>query len=225
MDNLQTAGSPAPSPAKGKVGNLKKATGRGAAKKNARKNVTTLKKGGRPRGRGRNKTYEDPRVQAAYDRQKVLRDLYSEVASAIKPVLEDLADVNVKKLIESPTAHQEVPEFQDLQRQLDDRLEEAMRTAEREFITRTAIATREYQLNTAVTEKKFHVSLFHVPAHLSPSLPMLSPIRMCDPTPSCTTYLLTCLHRRASITQPKNFIAHASGALAYSPNYGMRVST
>ncbi|KAI1154684.1 hypothetical protein F4825DRAFT_410830 [Nemania diffusa] len=156
MDNLQTAGSPAPSPAKGKVGNLKKATGRGAAKKNARKNVTTLKKGGRPRGRGRNKTYEDPRVQAAYDRQKVLRDLYSEVASAIKPVLEDLADVNVKKLIESPTAHQEVPEFQDLQRQLDDRLEEAMRTAEREFITRTAIATREYQLNTAVTEKKFH---------------------------------------------------------------------
>ncbi|KAJ8126630.1 hypothetical protein O1611_g7008 [Lasiodiplodia mahajangana] len=30
-----------------------------------------------------------------------------------------------------------------------------MRTAEREFITRTAIATREYQLNTAVTEKKF----------------------------------------------------------------------
>ncbi len=158
MDSLQIAGSPAPSPAKGKVGNLKKATGRGASKKNARKNAAGPKKGGRPKGRGRNKTYEDPRVQAAYDRQKILRDLYSEVASAIKPVLEDLADMTVKTLIEDPTAHTEVPEYQILQRQLDDRLEEAMRSADREFTTRTTIATREYQLNTAVTEKKFHVS-------------------------------------------------------------------
>ncbi|KAI0914333.1 hypothetical protein F4823DRAFT_572838 [Ustulina deusta] len=156
MDSLQIAGSPAPSPAKGKVGNLKKATGRGASKKNARKNAAGPKKGGRPKGRGRNKTYEDPRVQAAYDRQKILRDLYSEVASAIKPVLEDLADMTVKTLIEDPTAHTEVPEYQILQRQLDDRLEEAMRSADREFTTRTTIATREYQLNTAVTEKKFH---------------------------------------------------------------------
>ncbi|KAJ8123315.1 hypothetical protein ONZ43_g706 [Nemania bipapillata] len=156
MDTVQTAGSPAPSPIKGKVSHLKKATGRGAAKKNARRNVTAPRRGGRPKGRGRNKTYEDPRVQAAYDRQKVLRDLYSEVASALKPVLEDLADMNVKKLTESPTAHKEVPEFQILQRQLDDRLVEAMRTAECEFTTRATIATREYQLNTAVTEKKFH---------------------------------------------------------------------
>ncbi|RWA12903.1 hypothetical protein EKO27_g2197 [Xylaria grammica] len=156
MDGVQIAGSPAPSPAKGKAGNLKKATGRGASKKNARKNAGAPKKGGRPKGRGRNKTYEDPRVQAAYDRQKILRDLYSEVASAIKPVLEDLADMTVKTLIEKPTAHKEVPEYQILQRQLDDRLEEAVRSADREFTTRTAIATREYQLNTAVTEQKFH---------------------------------------------------------------------
>ncbi|KAI0537308.1 hypothetical protein GGR58DRAFT_350240 [Xylaria digitata] len=158
MDSVQIAGSPAPSPAKGKVSNLKKATGKGASKKNARKNAGASKKGGRPKGRGRNKTYEDPRVQAAYDRQKILRDLYSEVASAIKPVLEDLADMTVKTLIENPTAHKEVPEYQILQRQLDDRLEEAMRSADREFTTRTTIATREYQLNTAVTEKKFHES-------------------------------------------------------------------
>ncbi|TGJ82005.1 hypothetical protein E0Z10_g6767 [Xylaria hypoxylon] len=156
MDGVQIAGSPAPSPAKGKVGNLKKAVGRGATKKNARKTAGAPKKGGRPKGRGRNKTYEDPHVQAAYDRQKILRDLYSEVASAIKPVLEDLADRTVKTLIETPTAHKEVPEYQILQRQLDDRLEETMHSANREFTTRTAIATHEYRLNTAVTEKKFH---------------------------------------------------------------------
>ncbi|KAI8634851.1 hypothetical protein F5Y19DRAFT_127605 [Xylariaceae sp. FL1651] len=159
MDNVQTVGSPAPSPAKVKPGILRKGAGRGISKKNARKNAVAPKRGGgRPKGRGRNKTYEDQRVQAAYDRQKILRDLYSEVASAIKPVLEDLADLTVKRLIENPTAHKEVPEYHILQRQLDDRLREAMRTADREFNTKTAIATREYQLNTTITEKKFHDS-------------------------------------------------------------------
>ncbi|KAI8953972.1 hypothetical protein F4801DRAFT_535079 [Xylaria longipes] len=161
MDGVQIAGSPAPSPMKGKLGNLKKATGRGISKKNARKNAAAPKRGGRPRGRGRNKTYEDPRVQAAYDRQKILRDLYSEVAGAIKPVLEDLADGTVKTLTGNPTAHKEVPEYHILQRQLDDRLEEVLRATNQEFNGRTAIATREYHLNTAVTEKKFHEGYNH----------------------------------------------------------------
>lgn len=95
--------------------------------------------------------------------------MYSEVAGAIKPVLEDLADVTVKTLTENPTAHKEVPEYHTLQRQLDDRLEEVLRAADREFNTRTAIATREYHLNTAVTEKKFHVS------HACARAPVCSP--------------------------------------------------
>ncbi|KAI0194963.1 hypothetical protein F4808DRAFT_440968 [Astrocystis sublimbata] len=162
MDGVHMVGSPAASPMRGKLGNLRKVTGRGISKKTARKNAAAPKRGGgRPRGRGRNKTYEDPRVQAAYDRQKILRDLYSEVASAIKPVLEDLADVTVKTLTENSTAYKEVPEYHILQRQLDDRLEEVLRAADREFNTRTAIATREYHLNTAVTEKKFHDGYDH----------------------------------------------------------------
>ncbi|GAP87451.1 hypothetical protein SAMD00023353_2601030 [Rosellinia necatrix] len=160
MDGVHIARSLGSSPAKGKAGNLKKAAGRGASKK-ARKNGGIVKKSGRPKGRGRNKTYEDPRAQAAYDRQKALRDLYLEVASAIKPVLEDLADTNVKKLVEHPTAYKEVPEYHTVQRELDERLAEAIRTADREFNTRAAIATREYQLNTAVTEKKFHEGYDH----------------------------------------------------------------
>ncbi|KAI0481726.1 hypothetical protein F4859DRAFT_475800 [Xylaria cf. heliscus] len=161
MDGVQIAGSPAPSPMKGKVGNLKKALGRGISKKNARKNAAAPKRGGRPKGRGRNKTYEDPQVQAAYDRQKVLRDLYSEVASALKPVFDDLADATIKTLIGNPTAHKEVPEYRILQRQLDDILNDVLRANDHEFNTRTAIATREYHLNTAVTEKKFHEGYNH----------------------------------------------------------------
>ncbi|KAI0389006.1 hypothetical protein F5Y17DRAFT_163934 [Xylariaceae sp. FL0594] len=158
MDGVQAAGSLAPSPAKGKVSVLKKAPGKGVSKKTARKNAAAARKAaGRPKGqgRGRNKTYDDARVQAAYDRQKHLRELYSEVATAIKPVLEDLAESSVKTLIENPEAHKEAAEYHILQRQLDERLKEVLSSAEEEFKTRAMIATREYQLNSNVTEKKF----------------------------------------------------------------------
>ncbi|KAI1815295.1 hypothetical protein GGS20DRAFT_544357 [Poronia punctata] len=159
MDGVQTAGSSAPSPAKGKTGTHKKSTTKGVSKKTGRKNATTSKKvTNRPKGRGRNKTYEDQRVQAAYDRQKDLRDLYSEVANAIKPVLEDLADMSVKNLTENPTAHKEVSEYQTLQRALDDRLEEVLSSAQQEFENRTTIATNEYNLSNEVSVKKFHNS-------------------------------------------------------------------
>ncbi|KAI2642600.1 hypothetical protein GGS21DRAFT_544728 [Xylaria nigripes] len=153
MDSVQIARSPASSPAKGKGNNNKpkKPTGKGVSKRKG-------KKSGNAKGRGRTKTFDDPRVQAAHDRQKVLRDLYSEVANAIKPVLDDLASRSLKTLLESPTEHEDTPEFHLLQRQLDERLDEVIRAAEHEFSTRTAIATREYQLHTAVTEKKFHES-------------------------------------------------------------------
>jgi hypothetical protein len=153
------AGSPVPAPLRGRGGTLRRSTGRGISKKNGRKNAIAPKRGGRPKGRGRNKIYEDSRVQAAYERQKILRDLYSEVAGAIKPVLEDLADTTTKALIENPTAHMEVPEYDIVQRQLDDRLAETLNSINTEFRTKNAIATREYELNMAVTEKKFLVSL------------------------------------------------------------------
>lgn len=156
------SGSPAPSSARGGRGGAgRKMLGRGGiAKRTARKNAAAPKRGGgRPRGRGRNKRYEDPRVQAAHDRQNFLRDLYSEVASAMKPVLEDLADETVKTLVENPTAHKDVPEYVAVQEELDRRFEEAKHRADREFNNKTGIATREYQLNTCFSEQRFEVRI------------------------------------------------------------------
>ncbi|CAJ2507015.1 Uu.00g082010.m01.CDS01 [Anthostomella pinea] len=160
-DSAQPADSPAPSPAKGKPVAPKKTTGRGISKKTARRAAAANARRGAGRGRGggpgrgRNKTYDSHRVQAAYERQKELRELYSEVAGAAKPALEDLADLTVKKLLENPNAHEEVLEYQILQQQLDDQLAAVIRSADQEFNTRTAITTRQYELNTAVSEKKF----------------------------------------------------------------------
>ncbi|KAI1268559.1 hypothetical protein F5Y18DRAFT_415265 [Xylariaceae sp. FL1019] len=156
MNSFHIAGSPAPSPARGRGRGRGGMRGRGGIRKMARKNgVPSTRGGGGPRGRGRNKRFEDPRTQAAHDRQHMLRDLFSEVASAMKPALDHLADLNIKLMTDNPVAHREVHEYEELQRQLDQRRDEAMRRADREFNTRTAVATREYQLHTQVTENKF----------------------------------------------------------------------
>ncbi|KAI0166341.1 hypothetical protein GGR57DRAFT_446395 [Xylariaceae sp. FL1272] len=157
MNSFQTAGPPAPSPARGRGRGRGGMRGRGGiARKMARKNGAPFTRGGGgPRGRGRNKRFEDARTQAAHDRQHMLRDLFSEVASAMKPALDHLADLNIKLMTDNPSAHREVHEYEEIQRQLDQRRDQAMRRADREFNTRTTVATREYQLNTEVTEKKF----------------------------------------------------------------------
>ncbi|KAI1824448.1 hypothetical protein F4861DRAFT_506378 [Xylaria intraflava] len=152
MDGVQMAGSLVPSPAKGKGNKPKKTTGRGVSKRKG-------KRGGNGKGRGKSKVYEDPRLQAAYDRQKILRNLFSEVASVMKPVLDHLAAESIKTLIENPTSYKDVPEYDVVKRQLDEHLQEATSAANREFTVGAAIATREYQLHTAVTEKKFQDGL------------------------------------------------------------------
>ncbi|KAI1085654.1 hypothetical protein F5B20DRAFT_11511 [Whalleya microplaca] len=158
MDGTPKAvASPAPNPAKGKAAPGKKASGKGVNKR-AGKKQPPVKKGGRGKGRGRNKTYSDPRVQAAYERQRELRDLYSEVSSAVKPALEELADQNIKKLIEDPAAHKEVAEYDELQQQLDEQLAAAIRAAEQDLHAKTAIATSTYELDNICTQKKFQDS-------------------------------------------------------------------
>ncbi|KAI0013625.1 hypothetical protein F4779DRAFT_640093 [Xylariaceae sp. FL0662B] len=156
-DGPKAVASPAPSPAKGKATNNKKTSGKGVNKR-AGKKQPAVKKGGRGKGRGRNKTYSDQRVQAAYERQRALRDLYSEVTTAVKPALEELADQSIKSMIDDPAAHREVAEYFELQRQLDAQLEAVIQAADQEFDTKAAIAARTYELDDICTNKKFQDS-------------------------------------------------------------------
>ncbi|KAI0835570.1 hypothetical protein F5Y06DRAFT_275738 [Hypoxylon sp. FL0890] len=138
------AQSPAASPAKGKAVAAKKPSGRGVTKRTGRK--PAAKKGGRGKGRGQKKVYTDPLTQAAYERQRELRELYSQVALAIKPALDELADETIKEITEDPEAHKEATEYFMVKDQLDSRLEEVIQQADRELLVRTELARREYGL-------------------------------------------------------------------------------
>lgn len=148
----QAAPTPAPSPAKGKG---KKAAGKGVNKK--AKKPAPPKKGTRGRGR-KAKAYADPRVQAAYERQQELAALYVEVTKAVKPALEEVAEATIKSMLENPTAHQGVPEYQILQKQLDDKLEAAMAAADRDLDINLGAAKRTFELDSEVTHIEFQVS-------------------------------------------------------------------
>ncbi|KAI0017313.1 hypothetical protein F4780DRAFT_610895 [Xylariomycetidae sp. FL0641] len=157
-DNTQPAESPAPSPARGRgAGGRRGGRGRGGPAKRAGRGGAVVRRGGRGggRGRGRHKTYSDQRVQAAYERQKELRELFSEVAGAAKAGLDSLADYTIKQLTDDPDFLRSFPGYDELQQQLFDRYRAAIDAAETEFKTRNTIATREYELNTDVSRRKF----------------------------------------------------------------------
>ncbi|KAI2468545.1 hypothetical protein F4781DRAFT_443417 [Annulohypoxylon bovei var. microspora] len=152
--------SPAASPAKAKAAATKKPSGKGVTKRTSRK--TTAKKGGRGKGRGQKKVYTDPLTQAAYERQRELRDLYTQVALAIKPALDELADQTIKDLTESLDGHENVDEHTFVKDHLDNQLKKTVESIEQEYRTRTSLAEREYQLECSRVEKCFTDSYNYV---------------------------------------------------------------
>ncbi|KAI6092434.1 hypothetical protein F4821DRAFT_134837 [Hypoxylon rubiginosum] len=154
------AQSPAASPAKGKAAATKKSSGRGVTKRKGRKPAP--KKGGRGKGRGQKKTYEDPRVQAAYERQRELKDLYSTVSAAVKPALEEIADQSVKNLLQDPDSHRDCPEHDEVKQQLDDQYKHVIDTTETEYKTRLMISQRKLDLETERIRKSFQDSFDYV---------------------------------------------------------------
>ncbi|KAI1777731.1 hypothetical protein F4818DRAFT_439060 [Hypoxylon cercidicola] len=149
------AQSPAASPAKGKAA-VKKPSGKGITKRAGRK--PGPKKGVRGKGRGQKKTYSDVRVQAAYERQKELRELYATVSMALKPSLEDMADRSVKTLLEDPESHKHTPKYLEVQQQLDDQLQRVIDAAESELRTKLAVAERSYELELTRIQQSFQNS-------------------------------------------------------------------
>ncbi|KAH8674066.1 hypothetical protein BX600DRAFT_224859 [Xylariales sp. PMI_506] len=155
-DHANTAGSPAPSPVKGRGGFNKRGgnSGRGNVRRTARKTIAR-RGGGRGRGRGRNKTYDHPRVQAAYERSKELRELYSDVTAAMKPALEKLADQTLNQMIENRDAHKQVPEYRVVQNELDDRLGDAIDRADLERATRKIMTNNQFDLLNEASQRRY----------------------------------------------------------------------
>ncbi|KAI1393915.1 uncharacterized protein F4822DRAFT_29718 [Hypoxylon trugodes] len=152
MDSTpQAAQSPAASPAKGKAPAPKKTSGKGVTKKTSKKPAP--KKG--VAKKGPKKVYNDSFTQAAYERQVELKELYKQVAMAVRPALDEIADRNVKKLTEDLGAHKQVPEYDVLQDQLDNQLKQVIEDAEKHHDLRVRILEHGYELENDRIAKCF----------------------------------------------------------------------
>ncbi len=140
-----------PSPANGRG----KGKGRAAAKAPANKAAVKKPANGR---RGRYKTYDVAKAQAALERQKELKATYASVVGALVPALADLADRTLDTMATDPHAHESVDAFHSVQTFLDTRMDDVIATAQRrhEFDMQTAATDRE--ILQEISNKSFHVS-------------------------------------------------------------------
>ncbi|KAK2604386.1 hypothetical protein N8I77_007323 [Diaporthe amygdali] len=138
-----------PSPTKRGRGRGRGASSRGAASARAGRKPTA----GR---RGRQKVYETSRAQAAHERQRDLKNAYATVAAAMRPALEELADRNIDLLKSKFDAHQEVDQYTEITRFLDQRLQGRLSELDAKLKLSTATAQHEWDAKQDYTGQSFY---------------------------------------------------------------------
>jgi hypothetical protein len=147
------------SPAKGgRAGRTKARGGRAPAKGKAKvtKAAANAKQGA---GRGRRqKVYDFLKAQAAHERMAELKSHFTQLARAMKPALNELADRTLAKLTNDHPFHEKVPEAQDVHQFLDQRLADTLTTADIELKMQVDTATKMYEVNTKLAREECTVS-------------------------------------------------------------------
>ncbi|PKS11931.1 hypothetical protein jhhlp_001226 [Lomentospora prolificans] len=143
------ASSPPPTDTPSRGRGRGRGKGRGKRKSLAKTKALAAVKKLVPTGRrGRIKQYSDPRVQAAYERQREVKTAYLSIISHVKPALEELASRNIEKLKKDSNAHKAVPEHDIVKNQLDAKLTEVTGHADKVLETQLGLIERSHEKNT-----------------------------------------------------------------------------
>lgn len=109
-------------------------------------------------GRGRrHKVYESVRAQAAHERIQELKSAFATVAKAVKPAVQEIADRNLNQLGQDPSIYKKVPEYEDIENFLTDRLAGTKKTIEMQYKTGTTMLNHLYQAQQEATHDEFTV--------------------------------------------------------------------
>lgn len=101
-----------------------------------------------------------PATQKMRDRQRELDKAFKKVAAAQRLALSVLAEHSQRKLARDKNAHKKVPEFDEVTRQLQERLERHREILRREYEYKVANADRVLALEKENLEIQFRVSPF-----------------------------------------------------------------
>lgn len=107
------------------------------------------------RGARRARKYDDPKVQAAWERMQELKAFYAPVASALKPILEETADRSLRVLEKDPEAHEAFSAFDLIQSQLDKQRSRVLVQHERRFRFDLAQLAKSFAIHNDISQRKF----------------------------------------------------------------------
>lgn len=137
--------------------------GRGASHTTVSK-ITTTKPGRGGVRRGRAKSFNDSRVQAAYERQRHLKATYQAVAHALKPALQELAERNIEDALQNQDAHKHADEHLPVIRQLRRNLERKLAEHDRRLRWDLKLAEDMFHADNYVAEQEFTVRISSAPS-------------------------------------------------------------
>lgn len=124
-------------------------------------------------GRGRRqKVYDEPKVQAAYERTQELKQAFLTLSKAVKPVLQELGDRSVNEMIQNPNFHKGLPEHQIIHNFLRKRHEETHRLNNLRLEQNLVMIDKVHESQVQKVWDEFNVSFF------LPFCPFLSPSRL-----------------------------------------------
>ncbi|KAL1877384.1 hypothetical protein Daus18300_002368 [Diaporthe australafricana] len=131
--------------------------GRGRGRGSSTRGAASARAGRKPTAgrRGRQKVYETSRAQAAHERQRDLKNAYATVAAAMRPALEELADRNIDLLKSKFDAHQEVDQYTEITRFLNQRLQGRLSELDAKLKLSTTAAHHEWNAKHDYTGESF----------------------------------------------------------------------
>ncbi|KAK1827799.1 hypothetical protein QBC39DRAFT_419006 [Podospora conica] len=157
-DDAMSDAVPAPAPAAPATrGGRGRGRGRGSARGRGRVAKPAQPKTTSGRGR-RQKMYESARCQAAHERMQELKSAYAAVAKAVKPVALEIADQSLAELTNNPDVFKQVPEYEQIQSFLKERLDDTKSAIDMERDIESRMLDHLYAGQQEITHNEFNAS-------------------------------------------------------------------
>ena len=124
--------------------------------------------------------YDSARCQAAHERMQELKSAYATVAKAVKPVAQELVDQSLNELASNPDLFKQVPEYEEIQAFLKERLADAKDAIDKERDVESNMLRHLYASQQEITHNEYNASVLTPDCH-RPLLTRDPPAMSCRP--------------------------------------------
>ena len=116
-------------------------------------------RGGRGRGGYRVKQSHNPRIQAIYHRKNALKAQFTQIALAQREALDALAQKSLDLLNQDAKYHENLPEFDEVQKELDKRYQTRIDQLNKDLEFQSKFLENHLQMSLEYERRRYDVNL------------------------------------------------------------------